>query len=68
MIIKFTYVCLRLSEVGISNGTLAIAITPRLLNNPDMAVPTTYSLFMNQYSSDKTKTLVETAIYRVWKT
>ncbi|WP_262984290.1 hypothetical protein [Nostoc sp. 'Peltigera membranacea cyanobiont' 210A] len=38
MIIKFTYVCLRLSEVGIPNGRLAIVITAGLLNNPDMAV------------------------------
>lgn len=35
-------------EVGIQNGTLAIAITAGLLNNPDMAVPAAvYSLFMN---------------------
>ncbi|MHC5675587.1 MAG: hypothetical protein ACYTXL_27345, partial [Nostoc sp.] len=27
-----------LSEVGIPNGTLAIAITAELLNNPDIAV------------------------------
>jgi len=34
-------------EVGIQNGTLAIAITAGLLNNPDMAVPTAvYSLLM----------------------
>jgi bile acid:Na+ symporter, BASS family len=34
-------------EVGIQNGTLAIAITAGLLNNPDMAVPAAiYSLFM----------------------
>ncbi|KAM3110377.1 bile acid:sodium symporter family protein [Phormidesmis sp. 146-33] len=33
-------------EVGIQNGTLAIAITAGLLNNPDMAVPAAiYSLF-----------------------
>jgi bile acid:Na+ symporter, BASS family len=35
-------------EVGIQNGTLAIAITTGLLNNPDMAIPAAvYSLFMN---------------------
>lgn len=35
-------------EVGIQNGTLAIAITAGLLNNPDMAVPAAvYSLWMN---------------------
>jgi len=35
-------------EVSIQNGTLAIAITAGLLNNPDMAVPAAvYSLFMN---------------------
>lgn len=35
-------------EVGIQNGTFAIAITAGLLNNPDMAVPAAvYSLFMN---------------------
>lgn len=35
-------------EVGIQNGTLAIAITAGLLNNPDMAIPgAIYSLFMN---------------------
>ncbi|BAY93626.1 MULTISPECIES: bile acid:sodium symporter family protein [unclassified Tolypothrix] len=35
-------------EVGIQNGTLAIAITAGLLNNPDMAIPAAiYSLFMN---------------------
>jgi bile acid:Na+ symporter, BASS family len=34
-------------EVGFQNGTLAIAITAGLLNNPDMAVPAAiYSLFM----------------------
>lgn len=34
-------------EVGIQNGTLAIAITAGLLNNTDMAVPAAvYSLFM----------------------
>jgi BASS family bile acid:Na+ symporter len=34
-------------EVGLQNGTLAIAITAGLLNNPDMAVPAAvYSLFM----------------------
>lgn len=34
-------------EVGIQNGTLAIAITAGLLNNPDMAVPAAvYSLLM----------------------
>jgi BASS family bile acid:Na+ symporter len=34
-------------EVGIQNGTLAIAITAGLLNNPDMAVPAAvYSLMM----------------------
>jgi len=33
-------------EVGIQNGTLAIAITAGLLNNPDMAIPAAvYSLF-----------------------
>ncbi|MCT0199635.1 bile acid:sodium symporter family protein [Synechococcus sp. CS-1325] len=35
-------------EVGIQNGTLAIAITAGLLNNIDMAVPAAiYSLWMN---------------------
>jgi BASS family bile acid:Na+ symporter len=35
-------------EVGIQNGTLAIAITAGLLNNPDMAIPAAiYSLFMS---------------------
>lgn len=35
-------------EVGIQNGTLAIAIAAGLLNNPDMAIPAAiYSLFMN---------------------
>jgi bile acid:Na+ symporter, BASS family len=35
-------------EVGIQNGTLAIAITAGLLNNPDMAIPAAiYSLVMN---------------------
>ncbi|MBK1988024.1 bile acid:sodium symporter family protein [Sphaerospermopsis aphanizomenoides BCCUSP55] len=35
-------------EVGIQSGTLAIAITAGLLNNPDMAIPAAiYSLFMN---------------------
>lgn len=35
-------------EVGIQNGTLAIAITAGLLNNADMAVPAAvYSLLMN---------------------
>lgn len=34
-------------EVGIQNGTLAIAITAGLLNNADMAIPAAiYSLFM----------------------
>jgi BASS family bile acid:Na+ symporter len=34
-------------EVGIQNGTLAIAITAGLLNTPDMAIPAAvYSLFM----------------------
>lgn len=34
-------------EVGFQNGTLALAITAGLLNNPDMAVPgAVYSLFM----------------------
>lgn len=34
-------------EVGIQNGTLAIAITAGLLNNPDMSVPAAvYSLLM----------------------
>lgn len=34
-------------EVGIQNGTLAIAVTAGLLNNPDMAVPAAvYSLLM----------------------
>jgi bile acid:Na+ symporter, BASS family len=34
-------------EVGIQNGTLAIAITAGLLNNPDMAIPAAiYSLMM----------------------
>lgn len=40
-------ICLAI-EVGIQNGTLAIAITAGLLNNPDMAIPAAvYSLFMN---------------------
>ncbi|ABA21043.1 sodium symporter [Trichormus variabilis ATCC 29413] len=35
-------------EVGIQNGTLAIAITAGLLKNQDMAIPAAiYSLFMN---------------------
>ncbi|BAB76953.1 bile acid:sodium symporter family protein [Anabaena sp. FACHB-709] len=35
-------------EVGIQNGTLAIAITAGLLQNEDMAIPAAiYSLFMN---------------------
>jgi bile acid:Na+ symporter, BASS family len=35
-------------EVGIQNGTLAIALTAGLLKNPDMAVPAAvYSLFMS---------------------
>lgn len=35
-------------EVGIQNGTLAIAITAGMLQNPDMAVPAAiYSIFMN---------------------
>ncbi|MBF2027555.1 MAG: bile acid:sodium symporter family protein [Oscillatoriales cyanobacterium C42_A2020_001] len=35
-------------EVGVQNGTLAIAITAGLLKNPDMAVPAAvYSVFMN---------------------
>jgi bile acid:Na+ symporter, BASS family len=35
-------------EVGIQNGTLAIAITAGLLNNADMAIPAAiYSLFMS---------------------
>ncbi|MBD2138212.1 bile acid:sodium symporter family protein [Anabaena sp. FACHB-1237] len=35
-------------EVGIQNGTLAIAITAGLLNNQNMAIPAAlYSLFMN---------------------
>nr|WP_255345032.1 bile acid:sodium symporter family protein [Anabaena sp. PCC 7108] len=35
-------------EVGVQSGTLAIAITASLLNNPDMAVPAAiYSLFEN---------------------
>lgn len=35
-------------EVGIQNGTLAIAITAGLLNNKNMAIPAAlYSLFMN---------------------
>ncbi|AUT02232.1 bile acid:sodium symporter [Nostoc sp. CENA543] len=35
-------------EVGLQNGTLALAITAGLLKNPDMAVPAAvYSLFMN---------------------
>ncbi len=39
-------VCIAI-EVGIQNGTLAIAITAGLLNNPDMAVPAAvYSLLM----------------------
>jgi bile acid:Na+ symporter, BASS family len=34
-------------EVGIQNGTLALAITAGLLNNPDMAIPAAvYSLLM----------------------
>jgi bile acid:Na+ symporter, BASS family len=34
-------------EVGISNGTLALAITAGLLNNPEMAIPAAvYSLLM----------------------
>ena len=34
-------------DMGIQNGTLAIAITAGLLNNPDMAIPAAvYSLFM----------------------
>jgi bile acid:Na+ symporter, BASS family len=34
-------------EVGISNGTLALAITAGLLNNPAMAIPAAvYSLLM----------------------
>jgi BASS family bile acid:Na+ symporter len=34
-------------EVGMQNGTLAIAITAGLLNNPDMAIPAAiYSLLM----------------------
>jgi bile acid:Na+ symporter, BASS family len=34
-------------EVGLQNGTLAIAITAGLLNNPDMAIPAAiYSLLM----------------------
>jgi BASS family bile acid:Na+ symporter len=34
-------------EVGIQNGTLAIAITAGLLNNADMAIPAAiYSLLM----------------------
>ncbi len=34
-------------EVGFQNGTLAIAVTAGLLNNPDMAIPAAiYSLFM----------------------
>ncbi|NEQ97012.1 MAG: bile acid:sodium symporter family protein [Cyanothece sp. SIO2G6] len=34
-------------EVGIQNGTLAIAVTAGLLNNPDMAIPAAvYSLLM----------------------
>ncbi|MDZ8079057.1 MAG: hypothetical protein RMX35_08140 [Nostoc sp. DcaGUA01] len=35
---RFICVCLRLSQVGIQNGTLAIAITTGLLNNPDIVV------------------------------
>ncbi|MDZ8187372.1 MAG: hypothetical protein RMX96_21300 [Nostoc sp. ChiSLP02] len=35
---KFICICLRLSEVGIQNGILAIAITAGLFNNPGMAV------------------------------
>jgi BASS family bile acid:Na+ symporter len=39
-------VCIAL-EVGLQNGTLAIAVTAGLLNNPDMAIPAAvYSLFM----------------------
>ncbi|APD49192.1 bile acid:sodium symporter family protein [Synechococcus sp. CS-602] len=39
-------ICLAI-EVGIQNGTLAIAITAGLLNNPEMAVPAAvYSLLM----------------------
>jgi bile acid:Na+ symporter, BASS family len=35
-------------EVGIQNGTLAIAIAAGILKNPDMAIPAAiYSLFMN---------------------
>lgn len=35
-------------EVGLQNGTLAIALTAGLLNNPDMAIPAAvYSLLMN---------------------
>jgi BASS family bile acid:Na+ symporter len=34
-------------EVGLQNGTLGIAITAGLLNNPDMAIPAAiYSLLM----------------------
>jgi bile acid:Na+ symporter, BASS family len=34
-------------EVGVQNGTLAIAITAGLLKNPDMAIPAmVYSLWM----------------------
>jgi bile acid:Na+ symporter, BASS family len=34
-------------EVGIQNGTLAIVIAARLLNNPDMVIPAViYSLMM----------------------
>jgi bile acid:Na+ symporter, BASS family len=34
-------------EVGISNGTLALAITASLLNNPEMAISAAaYSLLM----------------------
>lgn len=35
-------------EVGLQNGTLAIAITAGILNNPDMAIPAAvYALYMN---------------------
>lgn len=35
-------------EVGLQNGTLAIAITVGILNNPDMAIPAAvYALYMN---------------------
>ncbi|TAE54423.1 MAG: bile acid:sodium symporter family protein [Nostocales cyanobacterium] len=40
-------VCITI-EVGLQNGTLAIAITAGILNNPDMAIPAAvYALFMN---------------------